>query len=382
MRGNVAVVAMLAILAVAACDDGSRSAGEAASGPPPPPVSVARPIVRDVVDTDEFTGRFDAAETVEVRARVNGYLEAVHFKDGAIVAQGDVLFTIDPRPYQAAVERARASVVVAETRLRFASSELQRAEALRRTGNVPERTVDERQQDFLAAQAELNGAKAALEQARLDFGFTRIEAPIAGRISRKFVSEGNLVIANDTVLTRIVSLDPIHFYFDVDERSFLRYLWMDKEGARPSGRSTQHEVVVTLADERLGKRRGHLDFVDNRIDPETGTMRGRAVLANSDLVLTPGLFGRAEVPGSGSYRGILIPDEAIASDLDRRIVYVLGPDNTVDTRTVRPGPRIDGYRVVRTGLRGDELIVVNGLMRLRPGMRIEPQLTTLPPTRS
>lgn len=369
--------ALLSLGLLAACDN---TAAKPAAAPPPPPVTVAKPLVKEIIETDDFSGRFDATASVELRARVNGYLQSIHFTDGAIVKEGDLLFVIDPRPYQATLTQADASLVSARARLEFSKQELDRTERLTRSGNAPERSLDERRQQFLSAQADVNGAQGALQQARLDLGFTEVRAPISGRISRKYVTEGNLIRANDTLLTTIVSLDPIYFYFDVDERSYLAYTRMGRDGTRPSGRSTQYPVMVALSDEREARHPGKLDFVDNRVDQATGTMRGRAVLENKDLLMVPGMFGRIAIPGSGRYRGVLVPDEAIGTDLERRFVYVVAEDGTVSTKVVRPGPRIDGYRVVRSGLTGDETIVVNGMQRTRFG-KVAPQMTTLPPER-
>jgi multidrug efflux system membrane fusion protein len=364
-----------AILLLSACDDvGSKPT---AAAPPPPPVTVAKPVVKEVVERDEFTGRFEATAWVDVRARVAGYLASVDFKDGAVVKEGDLLFVIDRRPFQAALAQADATLVSARARLEFARQELERVERLTRSGNAPERQLDERRQQFLSAQADVNGAQAAQTQARLDLGFTEIRAPISGRISRKLVTEGNLIRANETLLTTIAALDPIYFYFDVDERSYLAYERMSRNG---SGPQTGYEIAVALADEPEPIHKGVVDFIDNRIDPATGTMRGRAVLENKDLFLTPGLFGRISIPGSNRYKAVLVPDEAIGSDLDRRFVYVVAQDGTVSQKVVRPGPRYDGYRIVRTGLTGDETIIVNGTQRARFG-KITPQATDLPPVR-
>jgi multidrug efflux system membrane fusion protein len=211
--------------------------------------------------------------------------------------------------------------------------------------------------------------------------FTEIRAPVPGRVSRRLVSMGNLVNANQTVLTNVISLDPIHFYFDVDERSYLTYVQMSAAGTRPSSRDVPNEVFVALSTEREPQHRGRMDFVDNRLDAASGTMRGRAVFDNKDLALTPGLFGRVRILGSGIYRGVLVPDDAVGTDQDRRVVFTVEAGNKVAMKRVRLGPRIDGYRVIRDGLKGDETLVVNGLMRVRPGLQIEPKLTTLPPTR-
>jgi RND family efflux transporter MFP subunit len=363
-----------AILLLAACDNaGSKTA----AAPPPPPVTVAKPVVKEVVERDEFTGRFDATAWVEIRARVAGYLDSVEFKDGGMVREGDLLFVIDRRPFQAALAQADATLVSARARLEFAKQELERVERLTRSGNAPERQLDERRQQFLSAQADVNGAQGALTQARLDLGFTEVKAPISGKISRKLVTEGNLIRANETLLTTITALDPIYFYFDVDERSYLAYERMSRSGG---GSQTGYEIMVALTDEPEPKHKGVVDFIDNRVDQATGTMRGRAILENKDLFLTPGLFGRISIPGSERYKAVLVPDEAIGADLDRRYVYVVGQDGTVSQKVVRPGPRFDGYRIVRTGLTGDETIIVNGMQRARFG-KVTPQQTTLPPVR-
>jgi multidrug efflux system membrane fusion protein len=356
----------------------------AAQGPPqgPPPVTVAKPLVKDIREEDDFIGRFEAVDEVQVRARVSGYLERIHFSDGALVKTGDLLFTIDQRPYKATLDQAEATVASAQVRAEFASNDLERAESLRRTGNIAEQVLDQRRSNYLTARADLDRAQAGLRQARLDMEFTEIKAPLTGRVSRRQVSVGNLINANETVLTNVVSLDPIHFYFDVDERSFLAYA-RTMSGARASNGKPAPAVPVTVAvtGEANPSREGRLDFLDNRLDAASGTIRARAVFPNADLILTPGLFGRIQIPGSQPYRGVLLPDEAVGADQDRRIVFLVAEDGTVSMRPVRPGPRIDGYRVIRDGLKGDETVVVNGLMRVRAGMKVAPTMTTLPPVR-
>jgi RND family efflux transporter MFP subunit len=346
-----------------------------------PPVTVAKPVVRDIVERTDFIGRFEAIDQVDIRARVSGYLDKVHFQDGTFVKAGDLLFTIDPRPYRNALEEAQSAVTSAQVRLEFSQSDLDRAEQLRRTGNVTDQVFDQRRQAFLTAKAELDRAQAALRQAQLDVEFTQVKSPLSGRISRKLISEGNLVNANQTILTNVLTLDPIQFYFDVDERSFLAYSRQSQGGTKTSANGEANEVVLTLTDERLGQRKGYLDFVDNRLDAASGTIRLRAIFDNKDLFLTPGLFGRITIGASDPYRGILLPDEAIGSDQDRRVVYVVGENNVISLKPVRIGPRIDGYRVIRDGLTGNETVVVNGLVRVRPGAPIIPQTTTLPPVR-
>jgi membrane fusion protein, multidrug efflux system len=354
----------------------------AAQQPGPPPVTVAKPVVKDLIEWDEFTGRFEASAAVDLRARVNGFLESVHFADGALVKQGDLLFIIDRRPYQAIVNHAQAVLNAAQTRFDFTKVEFERADRLMRSNTISERTLDERRQQYLSAQADVNGARATLDQARLDLGFTEIRAPISGRISRKLVTEGNLVRANDTLLTTLVALDPIYFYFDVDERSFLSYARMASNGTRNSAGRNGLEVQIALSDEREFPHKGVMDFIDNRLDAGSGTMRGRAKLDNPQGLLIPGLFGRIQVPGSPTYKAVLIPDEAIGADLDRRFVYVVAGDGSLSQKLVRLGSRQDGYRIVRQGLTGDETIIVSGLQRIRfGGGKVTPQMTTLPPTR-
>lgn len=346
----------------------------------PPSVSVAKPVVKQIVEHDDFIGRFDAVDTVDLRARVSGYLDSIHFTDGALVKKGDLLFTIDQRPYHDALDDATAAVAAAQASVDFAATDLERATALRQSGNITEQIADQRRQSSLSSRAALDRAQAQLSRAKLDMEFTEIRAPMSGRISRHLVSIGNLVNANDTLLSTIVSLDPIQFYFDADERSFLDYLSNLVPGTDPS-KAGSADVLVALTGEAEATRKGHIDFVDVKLDQASGTMRGRAVFPNPDFAITPGLFGRISIAGSRPYKGVLVPDEALGTDQDRRIVYVVGTDNKVATKVVRPGPRIDGYRVIREGLKGDETIVINGLMRVRPGIEVQPKMTELPQSR-
>ncbi len=354
------------------------AAAQSATGSPPP-VTVATPIVKKLTEYDDYTGRFEAVDFVEVRARVSGYLDRVAFTEGALVKKGDLLFVIDKRPYQAAVDQAEAAVQAAQARVAFAQGDLERAQSLSRTGNISEQVLEQRRQTFESARADLMAAQAATRTARLNLGFTEIRAPIAGRIGRKLVSEGNLVGVDTTLLTTLVSLDTIYFSFDVDERSFLAYQRVLQIGAVAEPGSFKPPILVGLADESEPSRHGRLDFIDNRVDQATGTMRARASVENRDLFITPGLFGTIRVPGSPLYQGILVPDEAIATDQDRRFVWVVGEDQTVSARVVRPGPRIDGYRLIRQGLTGGETIVIAGLQRIRAGSKVTPQRKELPP---
>ena len=366
-------------LAAAIMTATSALAQEAAA-PPPPPVSVAKPIVRDVIDADEFIGRFDAVDQVAVRSRVSGYLDTVHFKDGALVKKGDPLFTIDQRPFQTALDQAQAALEVAKTTLTYAEAQYKRTESLTGSGTLSVSTLDDQRRAYLAGQASVRGAEAAVAQAKLDMMYTEITAPQDGRIDRRLISVGNLVNANDTILTTIVSLDPIDFYFDVDERNLLSYA----RSARERGSDLQEgggglDVTVRLTDSKEPPVKGKLDFSENRLDAQTGTMRVRARFANPDFVLQPGLFGRVEVSASNTYKGILVPDDAVGADQNERIVYTVSEDGTVTPKPVRLGPKQYGYRIIREGLTGDETIVVNGLMRIRPGVKVKPELIALPP---
>ncbi|MEW9808627.1 efflux RND transporter periplasmic adaptor subunit [Mesorhizobium marinum] len=353
--------------------------GPALAQQEPPTVTAAKPVVRDIVEDDEFVGRFEAVDQVAVRSRVGGYLQAVHFTDGALVKQGDLLFTIDQRPFQAAFEAAKSRVDVATSLLDFSQLQLKRAEELASSGNLSTATLDDRRREYLAAEAGYQGATADLRTANLNLEFTEIRAPLAGRIDRRLVSIGNLVQPDSTLLTTIVSTDPIDFYFDVDERLYLAYA----EDARKRGGALQEgagglDVAVRIADRNNASFAGKLDFAENRIDAATGTVRVRARFANSDGVLQPGMFGRINVPGSLPYRGVMLPDEAIGADQSRRIVYVVDAEGTVSAKTVRPGPRNHGYRVIREGLTGDETVIINGLMRVRPGVKVKAEIVTLP----
>jgi len=346
---------------------------------PPPQVSVAKPVVREVVDNDDFIGRFQASEQVSIRSRVGGYLQSINFKDGQLVKEGDELFEIDQRPYITAYNEATAQLAVAQSTLTYAQSEFDRANTLVKTGSQTVSTLDDRRRELQSAQANLQGSQASVERARLDLTYSKITAPLSGRINRHLISIGNLVQADQTELTTIVVLDPIDFYFDIDERRLLNYA----ETARKNGKVLQEgggglKVSVRLGDRDQTKFSGTLNFAENTVDQATGTLRVRARFANPDFVLQPGLFGRVEIEGSNSYTAILIPDEAISADQNERVVYVLNPDDTVTTKSVRPGPKLNGYRVIRSGLTGDEQIVVKGVVRVRPGAKVSPVTVQLP----
>ena len=345
-----------------------------------PTVTAAKPIVREIVEDDEFVGRFEATEDVTIRSRIGGYLSAVHFQDGALVKKDDLLFTIDQRPFETALTQAKAELAVAQTQVDYTEAQYRRAETLQKQGSMPIAQADDRRREYLAALAQLEGAKAAVARAELDLQYTEIRAPLSGRIDRRLVSVGNLVQADQTVLTTIVSLDPIDFYFDVDEREYLAYA----RDARQRQTSLQEgagglDVIVRLSDGVAEPTKGRLDFAENRIDAATGTMRLRAKFPNPDFIFQPGLFGRVNVPGSLPYQGVLLPDEAIGADQDRRIVFLVDGEGNVSVKPVRLGPRQHGYRVIRDGLTGDETVIINGLMRVRPGGKVKAEIVTLPP---
>jgi membrane fusion protein, multidrug efflux system len=346
----------------------------------PPPVTVAKPLVKTVTEFDEYTGRFEAVERVELRARVSGLLTQQHFADGQTVKQGDLLFSIDPDLFQVAVDTAQAEVARTTAQLDFAREDYERAQALVRNGSVTARDIDQRQNTRRQAQASVNAASAALRQAELNLSYTRITAPIAGRMSAAAVTPGNFVQGaqgGGTVLTTIVTLDPIRFVFEASEANYLRYTRAAADGARPSGRATRHPVSVRLSDESTYQREGVLEFVDNEIRTGTGSIRARALLDNPGNNLTPGLFGRLRLAASAPAEAILVPDAAIVSDQNRRMVMAVMDDGTVAPKLVILGPLHDGLRIIRSGLSPTDRIIVSGLQRARPGSKVTPQETTI-----
>jgi membrane fusion protein, multidrug efflux system len=357
--------------ALASCD----GRPVAASAPPPPPVTVAHPLKKTITEWDEYTGRFVAVEHVDVRARVSGFIDTVNFNEGQLVKQGDPLFVIDPRPYRLAVEQAKADLERAQAKLQLASLDVQRAAPLVRSQTVTEREFDSRKATERDAAGQVSAGEAALKQAELNLEWTEVRAPITGRISDRRVDPGNLITGGPsgaTLLTVIVSIDPIHFAFDGSEADFLRYIRLSKSGARPSSRDVQNPVAVRLADETEYKHHGRMNFVDNVLNPRTGTIRGRAVFENKDGLLTPGFFGRLRLFG-GEHEALLIPDSAIASDQSRKIVFTVADDGTVGTKLIEPGPIVDGLRVIRSGLAAADRIVIDGLQRARPGQKVKPE---------
>jgi len=352
---------------LASCDGKPTS-----TSAPPPAVTVSHPLQKSITEWDEYTGRFTPLETVEIRARVSGFIDSVHFHEGQIVKKDDLLFVIDQRPYQIAVEQAKADIERAQAKLDIATQDVNRATPLIQSQTLTEREFDTRKSIQRDASGQLAAANAALKQAQLNLEWTEVRAPIAGRISDKRVDAGNLITGGQTgatLLSVIVSIDPIHFVFDGSETDFLHYLRLAAAGTRPSSRDAPNPVAVRLADETEFTHMGRMDFVDNAVNPKTGTIRGRAIFDNKDGFLTPGFFGRLRLFG-GTHDALLIPDGAIASDQANKIVFTVAEDGTVGTKRVELGPIIDGLRVVRSGLAPTDRIVIDGLPRARPGQKV------------
>jgi multidrug efflux system membrane fusion protein len=365
------------VLLVAVVLAGCEQRQQAAAAPPAAPVTVAQPVKRTVTDWDEFTGRFEAIEEVQVKARVGGFVTNVEFKDGDMVHAGDLLYIIDPRPFEAVAAQADGQLADARAKAELAKRELDRGLNLVQTSAVSEQVVDQRRQALQAAHASETIAEGALKAAQLNVEFTHVMAPITGRVSRHLVSIGNLVAGSDngtsTLLTSIVSVDPIYIYFDVDEATYLKNnkLWF--EGKRPSSRDTPNPVEVALSGETKPSHEGRMDFLDNRLDVSTGTLRSRAVIQNKDLSILPGQFGRVRLIGSSPYEALLLPDTAIATDQSRKIVFVVKDDDTVEARTIVLGPLDGGLRVIREGLKAEDRVIVDGIQRARVGAKVAPR---------
>ncbi|HEY5706509.1 MAG TPA: efflux RND transporter periplasmic adaptor subunit [Terrimicrobiaceae bacterium] len=342
--------------------------------PPPPEVSTIQPVVKEVTEWDDFTGRLEPIKSVEVRPRVSGYLNSIHFKDGQVVKAGDLLFVIDPRPYEAEAERARAELKRAEAQRNLAQQNLQRAEKLMQGSTIAPEQFDARRNEYDIAAANVVEAQAAAKSAELNLEFTQIKAPIDGRISRRYADEGNLITGGSTqstLLTTIVPFNPLYATFDADERLVLKYTRLDLSGQRRSSREAPNPVRIALADEKEFSHEGTMDFVDNRLDPETGTLRARALVENSEGLLTPGLFVRVQLKGRGPYPALLIPDEAIGTDQSKRFVMVVDKEGLAQRRFVTTGRLYDGLRAVEEGLTPEDRVIVGGLMRVRPGMPVK-----------
>ena len=348
---------------------------EAPPPPPPPGVTVAAVPERDVKEWDEFIGRLEAVEAVQIRPRVSGYIQQVAFNEGNGVRKGQVLFEIDPRPYLAAMARAEAELEVARARAQLAGRDVVRAQRLVAVQAISREEMDSRSAGQEENEAAVRAAEAAVATARLDLEWTKVRSPISGRVSRAEVTEGNLVQAgaDAALLTTVVSLDPIYVYFEGDEQTYLKYAALARAGSRPNSRDNRTPVELGLSDEEGFPHEGYVDFVDNQLNAEAGTIRFRAVFSNKDHLFTPGLFARIRLVGSGTYPAKLVLDRAVGTDQDKKFVLVLKPDSTVDYRPVQLGRLIDGFRVVDSGLVAGEQIVINRLQRVRPGAKVTPK---------
>jgi membrane fusion protein, multidrug efflux system len=349
----------------------------AQGAPPAPTVTVASPIQKKVTQWDEYTGRFEAREQVEVRARVSGFVDNIHFRDGQLIKKGDLLFTIDPRPYRLAVDAARADIARARAQVALADNEVDRAEGLTRNQTITVRDLDQRKSNLAVARAGQQASEANLKIAELNMEWTEVKAPIDGRISDKRIDVGNLISGGQTgatLLTTIVSIDPINFIFEASEADYLRYSRLNQTGERTSGREQAQPVQVRLADETDWKRQGQLTFVDNQLNTRSGTIRGRALMDNKDQFLTPGTFGRLRLFG-GEFEALLVPDAVIASDQTRKVVMIVGPENKVVPKPVVLGQIVDGLRVIRSGLSVTDKVIINGTANpmVRPGSVVNPQ---------
>nr|WP_199193196.1 efflux RND transporter periplasmic adaptor subunit [Blastopirellula marina] len=389
--------------------------------PPAPTMTIAQPIRKEIVEWDAYTGRLEPVEFVEVRARVSGYLQSIHFEEGQMVQQGDLLFIIDPRPFEATLDEAKAQLRQAQSQLSQAKAQMaealaqqkqakaqlqlaevrvQRARTLRQSNAVAQDELDQRETDIVQSQADVASAEASIQlaeaaadtanaaieaanariaTAQLDLNYTRVYSPVTGRISREYVTEGNLIsggAATSTLLTTIISVDPIYCSFDVNEHLALKYIRLAQQGKRKSSREAKNPVYLGLSDEKNFPHFGHMEFVDNRFDTDTASMRFRCVFRNQDQVLVPGMFGRVRLPGSAAYEAVLIPDSAIGTDQSSQFVYVV-VSNKIERRAVVPGPLVDGLRVIREGLTGDEQLVIEGLLLARPEMEVQTKSGTI-----
>jgi RND family efflux transporter MFP subunit len=366
---------MLGLLALQGCSKAPPPS------PGPPDVTVAKVISKRIKDWDEYTGRFQAIDTVEVRPRVSGYVDQRLFHEGQFVKKDDVLLIIDPRPYQADYDRAKAGLELSKSQRELAKLEAARVQKLKDSGAVSREELDERLSTLNQQEASVAAAKAALDNAALQLSFTKVRAPVDGRVSREEVTRGNLVTGGNnggTLLTTIVSVDPIYVYFEGDENAYLHYNQLAREGQRPSSRDVRNPVRVGLANEEGFPHEGYMDFVDNQLDSRTGTIRARAVLENKQGQFTPGMFARVQLLGSGEYDAILIEDRAVGTDQSQSFVLVLGADNKLEYRAIQPGRIVaGGLRIVRQGLKPDDVVVVSGLQRVRPGAQVKPNMVTM-----
>ncbi len=379
------VVAILALLAFNTLDSSSK-ANEKNVASPALSVKTATPLFKKITEWDEYTGRFEASNRVEVRARVSGFLEKVNFTDGELVKKGQVLFVIDQRPFKIELDQAQANYAQSISSLKSAQDNFKRVESLRETGALSIEEYERRKQVLVHAEAGVQLAQAQVDKAELNLEFTEIKAPISGLVSRDRVNEGNLVdggSANSTMLTTIVATSPIHFYFTESESDYLKYVRLASDGKRKSVRTEGLPVEIKLADEEDFLHEATLDFVDNEIDRQSGTIESRAVLQNEDHLLEPGMFGKARLMGSAKHDAIMIPDEIIGTNQSLRYVYVLGNNNQVVSKNVSLGPlHSNGLRIIRGGLAPDDHLIINNIQKVRPGMVVNPQESNINPEKS
>jgi membrane fusion protein, multidrug efflux system len=368
LRCCVVVSALFAVLPATAVAQG---------GPPPPKVVVSKPIAKRIPRWDEYTGRFEPMEQVEVRPRVSGFIDQIHFKDGQIVKKDDVLFTIDPRPYQIAYDSTKADVKKAKAQVVFAQADYERGEQLVNSRTIPVKELDQRRANLDTTTATVQSADAALRNAELNLEWTQVRAPLGGRISDRKVDVGNLVAGGQgtttTLLTTIVRLDPIYFVFEASEADYLRYSRLAAAGGRESSRGAPTPVEINLSDETNWPHRGVMNFVDNRLNSRAGTIRGRAILGNANMFLTPGTFGRGRLYG-GDIDAVLIPDQAVSSDQASKVVMTVGPDNKIVPKPVMLGPMAEGLRIITSGLAATDQVVISGIANpfVRPGAVVDP----------
>ncbi len=379
MRQTLILIALVMAPALAACEPGQSN--NQAVAPPPPTVTVAKPISKDIVDHDEYVGRFVAVDFVEIRARVSGYLDAIHFQDGQIVKKGDLLMTVDRRPFEAALAQAKANLAQAQANLAFAESDLARGKGLDIGTVITQQTLDMRTQAKNVAQASVLMQQAAVRQAELDLEFSELRAPVSGRIGDRRVAVGNLVTGGTsgttTLLATIESTDPIRFEFTIDEGSYLRYANFSKDSADGKVRGGGLPIQLKLIGEKSFSHEGKVDFVDNAISPSSGTIRIRGVLANADGRFTPGMFARVQLSASAPTTALLVPDAAVGSQQARKFVLVVDDGNVAHQKYVTLGPYVDGLRAITSGLAPDDNVIVNGLPRARPGSKVTPQLASI-----
>jgi len=371
MRSTFILASLLVLAGCGNKDDGKGALPPGAPGGPPPSVTVAHPLSKPIVDWDDYTGRFEAVDSVDVRPRVSGYLQSLNFRDGQFVRKGQLLMTIDPRPFQAVYDQAKADEGRYVAAAQVAQTGFARVRQLLDLKAASQEEFDNAHATLRQAQAQVGSAKANTKAKALDVEFTRVVAPASGRASDRKVSSGNYVSSGQTVLTTIVSLNPIHFVFTGSEAVYLKYQRANRAGTRPSSRVAANPVDIRLADETAYRWHGRMDFVDNTIDRGSGTIRGRAVVRNPDGLLTPGMFGHMRLLGSGAYQGLLVPEDAVVTDQTRKTVLVVGADGKVAQRVLELGPIVDGLRVVKSGLAATDNVIIAGVQRAHAGAPVK-----------